>query len=56
MILRRIFRVALASSLARAWAQKSPKWLSIAGAVLLFRLIDKRAAKSGQRATKSKPA
>jgi hypothetical protein len=56
LILKRIFRFALASTLARAWAQKSPRWLTIAGAVILFRLIDKRAAKSGQRATKSKPA
>jgi hypothetical protein len=44
------------SSLARAWAQKSPKWLSVAGAIVLFRLIDKRAAKSGRRVTKSKSA
>jgi hypothetical protein len=56
LILKRIFRFALASSVARAWAQKSPRWLTIAGAVILFRLIDKRAAKSGQRVTKSKPA
>lgn len=56
MILKRIFRFALASSLARAWAQKSPKWLSIAGAIVLFRVIDKHAAKSGQRVSKSKSA
>lgn len=56
MILKRIFRFALASSLARAWAQKSPKWLSVAVAILLFRLIDNRAAKSGRRVAKSKPA
>jgi hypothetical protein len=56
VILKRIFRFALASSLARAWAQKSPKWLSIAGAIVLFRVIDKHAAKSGQRVPKSKSA
>jgi hypothetical protein len=56
LILKRLFRFALASTVARAWAQKSPRWLTIAGAVILFRLIDKRAAKSGQRATKSKSA
>jgi hypothetical protein len=55
-MLRRIFSFALLSSLARAWAQKSPKWLSLAGALLLFRVIDKRAAKSGRRVAKSKSA
>jgi hypothetical protein len=55
-MLKRIFRFALASSLARAWAQKSPQWLSVAGAIVLFRLIDKRAAKSGRRVAKSKSA
>jgi hypothetical protein len=56
VILKRIFGFALASSLARAWAQKSPKWLTIAGAIVLFRMFDKHAAKSGQRVTKSKSA
>ena len=56
MILKRLFRIALASSVARAWAQKSPKWLSIAGTILLFRLIDRHAAKSGKRPAKSKSA
>jgi hypothetical protein len=56
VILKRLFRLALASSLTRAWAQKSTKWLAVAGGVLLFRLIDKRAAKSGQKTTKSKSA
>jgi hypothetical protein len=56
MILKRVFRIALASSLARAWAQKSPKWLTIAGAIVLFRMVDKHAAKSGQRVAKSKSA
>jgi hypothetical protein len=56
VILKRIFRLAVASSLARAWAQKSPQWLTIAGAVILFRLLDKHAAKSGRRVAKSKPA
>jgi hypothetical protein len=56
LILKRIFRIALASSVARAWAQKSPKWLTIAGALVLFRLFDKHAAKSGRRPAKSKSA
>jgi hypothetical protein len=56
VILKRLFRVALASSVARAWAQKSPKWLSIAGTILIFRLFDKHAAKAGRRRAKNKPA
>jgi len=56
LILKRLFRIALASSLARAWAQKSPKWLSIAGAIVLFRLFDRHAAKSGRRPAKGKSA
>jgi hypothetical protein len=56
LILKRLFRVALATSVARAWAQKSPRWLSIAGAILLFRLFDKHAAKSGRRPAKGKSA
>jgi hypothetical protein len=56
VILKRLFRLALASSLSRAWAQKSPKWLTFAGAIVLFRMIDKHAAKSGRRVTKNKSA
>jgi hypothetical protein len=56
LILKRLFRIALASTVARAWAQKSPKWLSIAGTILLFRLWDKHAAKSGRRPAKGKSA
>ncbi len=47
-MLRRVLRFALVSSLAKAWIQKSPRWLSVAGAVALFRLIDSRAAKAGR--------
>jgi hypothetical protein len=35
--------------LGRAWAQKKPAWLGLAGAVVLFRLADARAAKAGRR-------
>ncbi|MGC1420293.1 MAG: hypothetical protein WA786_09300 [Acidimicrobiales bacterium] len=55
-MLKRVFGFALLTSLGRAWAQKSPKWLSVAGALVLFRVIDKRAAKSGRRVAKSKSA
>ena len=43
-------RIATWSALGRAWAQKSSKWLSIAGALVLLRLIARRAAKAGVRA------
>ncbi|MEI6854825.1 MAG: hypothetical protein WCK12_01865 [Acidimicrobiaceae bacterium] len=56
MILKRLFRVLLASSVGRAWAQKSPKWLSVAAGILLFRFIDKRAATSGAQKKKGKHA
>jgi hypothetical protein len=53
LILRRLFRIALASALGRAFAQRSAKWLSVAGAITLLRIIDRRAARSG-RTTKSR--
>jgi hypothetical protein len=56
LILKRIFRILVASSVGRAWAQKSPKWLSVALGILLFRFIDTRAAKTGSRKTKGKHA
>jgi hypothetical protein len=49
-VVRRLFRVAIAGLLGRAWAQKSPKWLGLALALLLFRFADSQAAKSGRRA------
>ncbi|MFZ0768638.1 MAG: hypothetical protein WAM64_05395 [Acidimicrobiales bacterium] len=49
-MLRRIFRMVTAGLLGRAWAQKSPAWLSLALAVVLFRFFDSRAAKSARRA------
>lgn len=53
-MLRRLIRIVLAASLGRAWAQKSGKWLSVALAVVLFRFVDRRAAKAGQRAKREK--
>jgi hypothetical protein len=49
LILRRLFRLAFALSFGRAWAQKSPAWISIAGALVLFRFIDRRMAHAGRR-------
>jgi len=45
-MLRRLLRFAFVSSLARGWLQKSPRWFSIAAAILFFRFIDARAARA----------
>ncbi len=45
MILKRFFRVATASALAKAWAKKSPLWLAFAVTVMVIRFFDDRAAK-----------
>jgi hypothetical protein len=45
-MLRRLLRFAIASSIVRGMIQKSPTWFSIAGALLLFRFVDARAAKA----------
>lgn len=49
-MLRRLFRVAIAGALGRAWAQKSRPWLYLAMGVALFRVLDQRAAAAGRRA------
>ena len=45
MILKRLFGLATASALARAWEKKSKVWLSFAGVLVLFQLFDSRAAR-----------
>lgn len=45
MILKRVFGLATASVLAKAWEKKSPRWLALAGALILFQLLDSRAAR-----------
>ena len=45
MILKRVFGLATASALAKAWEKKSPRWLSLAGALILFQILDWRAAR-----------
>lgn len=42
--------MATAAALGRAWAQKSPKWLSLALGLVLFRFLDGRAKKSARAA------
>lgn len=43
MIRKRVFGLVTASALAKAWEKKSPKWLSLAGALVLFQIFDSRA-------------
>jgi hypothetical protein len=53
LILKRAFRFATASALAKAWEKKSKAWLSLAGVLVLFQLLDSRAAR---KATPKKSA
>ena len=48
-MLRRVFRIAAAATLARAWGQKQPKWLYLTGAILLLRWFDRRSANATAR-------
>ncbi|MGA7834973.1 MAG: hypothetical protein WCA31_07150 [Acidimicrobiales bacterium] len=48
-MLRRLFRLAAIGAFGRAWAQRSPAWLSLGLAVVLFRFIDSRSAKHAKR-------
>jgi len=45
LILKRVFGLLTASAVAKAWEKKSLKWLSLAGGLVLFRLLDSRAAR-----------
>ncbi|HEY5104303.1 MAG TPA: hypothetical protein VII65_04585 [Acidimicrobiales bacterium] len=53
-MLKRLFRIATAASLGRAVAQKSPKWLSIAFAIVLLRFFNSRSAKAAKAAKRAK--
>jgi len=53
LILRRLFRIAMASALGRAYAQRSKKWLSVAAAITLLRIFDLLATRS-KRSAKSR--
>jgi hypothetical protein len=54
LIRKRLFGLALASALAKAWEKKSKTWLSVAGVVVLFQFFDSRAARkpSPKKSTK----
>jgi hypothetical protein len=45
LILRRVFGLATASALAKAWEKKSRKWFTLAGVLILFQMFDARAAR-----------
>ena len=45
MILKRLFGLATASAIAKAWEKKSLKWLSLAGGLVLFQILDSRSAR-----------
>jgi hypothetical protein len=45
LILRRIFGLVTASAVAKAWEKKSLKWLTLAGGLVLFQLLDSRSAR-----------
>lgn len=51
LIVRRLFRIATASALGRAYVQRSSKWLAIAGGIIVLRFIDGRGRHS-RRASK----
>jgi hypothetical protein len=44
-MLRRLFSLATATALTKAWETKSKKWIGVAGAIVLFRFLDTRAAR-----------
>ena len=48
-MLRRLIRLVAVAAFGRAWAQRSPAWLSIGLAVVLFRFIDSRSSKRARR-------
>jgi hypothetical protein len=54
LIRKRLFGFATASALAKAWEKKSKTWLSLAGVLVLFQMVDSRAARkpSPKKSTK----
>jgi hypothetical protein len=53
LILKRAYGLATSSALLKAWEKKSKKWLTLAGALVLFQFWDSRA---GRKATGKKAA
>jgi hypothetical protein len=45
LILKRLFGFVTASAVAKAWEKKSLKWLTVAGGLVLFQLLDARAGR-----------
>jgi hypothetical protein len=48
-MLRYLFRFATVGAFGRAWARRSPFWLTLGVAVMAFRFIDSRSAKRARR-------
>jgi hypothetical protein len=48
-MLRYLFRFATVGAFGRAWAQRSPFWVALGLAVMVFRFVDSRSAKRARR-------
>jgi hypothetical protein len=48
-MLRALFRFATVGAFGRAWAQRSPLWIALGLAVMVFRFMDSRSAKRAKR-------
>jgi 4-amino-4-deoxy-L-arabinose transferase-like glycosyltransferase len=48
-MLRHLFRFATVGAFGRAWAQRSPFWLALGLAVMVFRFLDRRSAQRAKR-------
>jgi hypothetical protein len=56
LIVSRLLRFALASSLGRAWRLKSKKWLTLAVALALFRMFERCTVRRNNRAARKRQA
>jgi hypothetical protein len=50
--MRRLFRFALGTSIANAVTQRSKRWLTVAGGLVLFRLIERITSRHSHRRAK----
>jgi hypothetical protein len=48
-MLRALFRFATLGALGRAWARRSPLWIALSLALMLFRFMDSRSAERAKR-------
>jgi hypothetical protein len=54
MIVKRLMGLATASAFGKAWEKKSRKWLSLAGALVLFQVLESRASRKASPKKASK--